>query len=80
MRLLTLIVLLGSVLFGTENNETKKNIQEQIKKEKKYAKEQKFYRADEYDFKGAEVNDKILESIPDQPQYNDDFNMDSVYD
>ena len=80
MRLLALMVLFSAVLFGVEDNETKKNIQEQMKKEQKYAQEQKFYRADEYDFKGAEVNEESLKNIPDQPEYNDDFDMDHTYD
>jgi len=80
MRLLALMILFSVVLFGAENNETKKNIQEQMKKEQKYAEEQKFYRADEYDFKGAEVNEESLKNIPDQPEYNDDFDMDHTYD
>lgn len=80
MRLLALMVLFSVLLLGVEDNETKKNIQEQMKKEQKYAQEQKFYRADEYDFKGAEVNEESLKNIPDQPEYNDDFDMDHVYD
>lgn len=79
MRLLALMVLFSVLLLGVEDNETKKNIQEQMKKEQKYAQEQKFYRADEYDFKGAEVNEESLKNIPDQPEYNDDFDMDGVY-
>jgi hypothetical protein len=54
----------------------------QVKKamedEKKYAQEQKFYNAQEYDFSGAEVN---LESVKHLKELEvDDLDMDSVYD
>jgi len=66
-----------------EEKEKQSRIEKQIKKEmeteKKYAKEQTFYTEDNYDFEGAEVNQKSLDSVPElKPQ--DDFNMDSVYD
>lgn len=81
MRLLLSIIFLSSLLFSNDDtNETQKHIQEQMKKEQKYAQEQKFYSADEYDFKGAEVDEKSLENIPEQPEYNEEFDMDSVYD
>lgn len=79
MRLLVVLVLFAGFIFASEAKE-EKNLQEQIKKEQKYAQEQKFYFADEYDFKGAEVDEKSLENIPEQPLYNDDFDMDHVYD
>ena len=56
-----------------------KQIQKEIQKEKKYAREQTFYSAENYDFKSAQVNPDSLDSVPDlEPQY--DFDMDSVYD
>ena len=56
-----------------------KQIQKEMENEKKYAKEQTFYSAENYDFKGAEVNKDSLDSVPNlEPQY--DFDMDSVYD
>lgn len=55
-----------------------KAIQEAIKKEEKYAKEQAFYEEDEYDFKSQEVNEESLPYVPKlEPQ---DFNMENVYD
>ncbi|NOZ89929.1 MAG: hypothetical protein GXO60_01445 [Epsilonproteobacteria bacterium] len=68
----------------TETNGTKeedlikKQIQEQMKREEKYAKEQKFYQGDEYDLSAAEINEKSLSSLPSiEPDY--DFNMDDAY-
>ena len=80
------IVLLSSLLFASNASDSevegKKRAEQQLKiemeKEKKYAKEQTFYSADNYDFKGAEVNKDSLESVP--VIEVDDFNIDSVYD
>lgn len=80
MKLFATIFMLFTLLFSADNNETKKHLKKQMEKEKKYSVEQKFYRADEYDFKGAEVDNKSLKKIPPQPDYNDDFDMDNVYD
>jgi hypothetical protein len=74
------------ILYSSQHNSTKYNVQtkEAIKKamekEKEYAKEQRFYNADEYDFKGAQVDPKTLEKIPVlEPDY--DFDMSTgVYD
>ncbi len=79
MKLLMMVLFFCLTLSFASQDNTNKNVQEQMEKEKKYAEEQKFYFADEYDFKGAEVDEKSLDSIPEQPDYNDDFNMDSVY-
>ena len=69
----------------TENNATtkekraEKQIQEQIKREEKYAKEKTFYQGKNYDLSDLEVDPNSLESIPDiEPDY--DFDMDDVYD
>ncbi|SFV66050.1 hypothetical protein MNB_SV-10-262 [hydrothermal vent metagenome] len=63
-----------------ENNRTKEAVRKAMELEKKYAKEQRFYSGDEYDFKGAEVNKDSLKSVPViKPDY--DFDMDTgVYD
>jgi len=53
-------------------------IEEQIKREKKYAEEMKFYQGDEYDLKAAEIDEKSLDRIPTiEPE--DDFDMTDVY-
>ena len=79
---LIFVIILNSLLLATsEDNERKirieKQIQIEMKKEKKYSKEQTFYLQKDYDLKGAEVNKDSLDSIPDiEP---DDFDMDDVY-
>ena len=70
----------------TENNATTskakkeaKQLAEQMKKEKKFAKEQRFYQGAEYDLSSYEVDKSSLDSIPlIEPDY--DFDMDDVYD
>ena len=59
----------------TNNSLLEAQLQKAIAQEKKFAKEQKFYDAQSYDFKGAEVNQKSLERI-EVPQM-DDAEMDS---
>ena len=70
---------------NAENNDSVKakraeeQIQEQMKREEKYAKEQTFYQGKNYDLSELEVDPKSLEAIPEiEPEY--DFNMDDVYD
>ncbi len=63
-----------------ENNTTKEAIKKAVEKEKKFAKEQRFYQADEYDFKGAQVDPNALDKIP-SLESDDDFDMSTgVYD
>ena len=63
---------------STKTDIVKKQVQEQIEREKKYAKEQIFYQGSDYDLSHAEVNEKSLSSIPViEPDY--DFNMDDAY-
>jgi len=70
---------------NAENNDSvkakraEKQIQEQIKREEKYAKEKTFYQGRDYDLSALEVDPNSLEAIPDiEPDY--DFDMDDVYD
>ncbi len=69
---------------STENNEstsadrTEKQVQEQMKREQKYAKEQKFYQGSDYNLSAVEVDEKSLSSVPViEPDYN--FSIDDVY-
>ena len=55
-----------------------KHVKEQMEKEKKFAKEQKFYQADEYDFSEQEVDPKDLDAIKVIEPEND-FDMTDVY-
>ena len=62
----------------TKKDEIQKHIKEQIEREKKYAKEQKFYTSDEYNFSAVEVDPKSLDSIDAiEPDY--DFDISDVY-
>jgi len=81
--LLTFVVVIG-LLFGSSDIDKakalrlKKQIEIEMQKEKRYSQEQTFYFADEYDFKGSEVN---LESVKSLKRIEmDDLDMDSVYD
>ena len=57
-----------------------KHLQEQLDKEKKYAKEQQFYHGQNYDLKAAEVDMESVKKLPDVEDTNADFDMDNVYD
>lgn len=82
---LTFILIFSSLLLASNaesDSEKKSRAERQIKiemeKEKKYAKEQTFYSGEDYDLKGAEVNQDSIDSTPEIEV--DDFNIDSVYD
>ncbi|MBA1433552.1 MAG: hypothetical protein FAF04_08190 [Epsilonproteobacteria bacterium] len=55
-----------------------KHLKEQMEREKKFAKEQKFYKGDEYDFSAQKVDQNDLDSIPVIEPEND-FDMTDVY-
>jgi len=56
----------------------KKEVEEQMKREAKYAQEQRFYQGDEYNLSAVEINKDSLDSIPlIEPDY--DFEIDDVY-
>jgi len=62
----------------TDEELAKKQVEEQMKLEEKYAKEQKFYQGDNYDLKSKEINEKSLETLPViEPDY--DFDITDVY-
>jgi len=77
---LSLIVFLSltSLLASANSNIADKELEKQMEKEKKYAKEQKFYQKKDYDLKSMEVNLDSLNSLPDTEE-EDDFDMDDVY-
>jgi len=70
--------LLASDIDKQRKLRTEKHIKKVMEDEAKYAREQAFYTADEYDFEGSEVNEESLEVIK-APEV-DDLNMDHVYD
>jgi len=63
---------------STKEDELKKQVKEQMKREEKYAKEQVFYQGDDYDLSSSEVNLNSLDKLKSiEPDY--DFDMDDVY-
>lgn len=84
--ILTILMLLSTAVFASTDKKqedikkerAQKQIEEQMKKEQKYSREQTFYQGNNYDFKGAEVNPDSVDSVPEIPI--DDFDIDNVYD
>ena len=79
------ILMLNSLSFALDKKESsekrlEKNIKEQLEREKKYSKEQTFYKGKDFNLKDFEVDQKLVDSIPDQVDTNADFDMDSTYD
>ncbi len=62
------------------DNLQEKNLQKQIEKEKKYKEEQRFYQGKNYDLDSFKVDENSLKNIPNQQNYNEDFDMDHTYD
>lgn len=85
-KILTFVLILNSLVLASSSGDSDaakksrldKQIEIEIQREKKFAKEQTFYQQNNYDFKGSEVNPDSLDSLPDVE--DDDFNIDSVYD
>jgi len=56
----------------------KEQVEKQMAREKKYAKEQIFYQGSDYDLSASEIDESSLEKVPLlEPDY--DFDMDDVY-
>ena len=82
---LILILLLGSATFATANNKNEKvikdkHVQEQMEREKKYAKEQAFYKGADYDLKQHEVDMESVRNLPDVENTYEDYDMTHDYD
>ena len=84
MKKLVLLLLFIFSVVASEDTKTdnihKKHLKKQLEKEKKYAQEQKFYMGKDYNLKSFQIDEKSLKNIPNQPNYNEDFDMDNVYD
>ena len=63
----------------TQATKVEKQLQEQIKKEEKYAKEQTFYQGSDYNLSASEVDKSSLDNI-ELPEPDYDFDMNDVYD
>jgi hypothetical protein len=76
---LVCLLLITGLYASNEHNKTgdnlaKKHIEEQIKREQKYHKEQRFYQGDEYNLKEVEVDPDSVKKVPSlEPDY--DFDM-----
>jgi len=84
--ILILLIISSTSIFAQNKQLTLKEQKEQvaikkaIETEKKFAKEQKFYQASEYDLKSQEIDISSLDSLgEDIDSSNDDFDMDDVY-
>jgi len=85
-RTLAFVLICNSLLLASgdaKNNveqkqRLEKNLKAQIQEEKKFAKEQTFYQTENYNFKGSEVNQDSIDSVPDIKV--DPFDMTNVYD
>jgi len=83
MKYILLLILYSSLVFASNQNSLSNNkiLKEQMKKnieqEKRFAKEQKFYKGDEYNLKAHEVNPESLKTTPELEV--DDLDMDDVY-
>lgn len=83
---LLFVFMLSTLLLAVNNkvddSERKKRIAKQIEieieNEKKYSREQTFYKGKDYNLKGSEVNKESLDSIEAIEPL--EFDMDSVYD
>jgi len=81
-KILTILTMGVSILFADSNDTNRSQekskitteIEKQIEKEKKYAKEKAFYQGKEYDLKSYEIDP---DSLPDVPslESDDDFDM-----
>jgi sortase (surface protein transpeptidase) len=81
MKKLLLLLLVATPFLMAQNTAattSQKQLQKQMEKEKKYAKEGKFYQAKDYDFKSMQVDPESLKSI--KSIETDDMDMDDVYD
>ena len=89
MRYIFIVLLLLSTSIMAQDTKLTIKEQEALKKalqdEQKFAEEQRFYNASEYDFDGAKVNDKAVNSLyegnigAEVDAANEDFDMDDVY-
>ena len=71
MKVFLSIMICSSFLFALDNNSElerkkriEKQIQEEIEKEKKFAQEQAFYHAENYNLKRSEVNKDSVDRLP----------------
>ncbi|ADN10076.1 hypothetical protein [Sulfurimonas autotrophica] len=67
-----------SIKVQKKSDVVQKHVKEQMQREQKYAKEQKFYQGKDYNLSAVEVDPSDLDSIPTIEPEND-FDMSDVY-
>jgi len=80
-KILIFIIIGGNMLLADSNDTNRsqnkikinKEIEKQIEKEKKYAKEKTFYQGKDYDLKSYEIDP---DSLPDVPSLEPDYDFD----
>ncbi len=80
-KILIIIAIGGSILLADSNdtnrsqekNKINAEIEKQMEKEKKYAKEKAFYQGKDYDLKSYEIDP---DSLPDVPSLEPDYDFD----
>ena len=77
---LLLIVGAGNILSAGDSNKnpSQKHIEEQIAKEKQYAKEKTFYHGKDYNLSATQIDEDTVNSVP-LIKPEDDFDMTDVY-
>lgn len=82
MKKILIFIIIGGNMLLADSNDTNlsqdkikinKEIEKQIEKEKKYAKEKTFYQGKEYDLKSYEIDP---DSLPDVPSLEPDYDFD----
>jgi len=82
MKKILILSLIGGVMLLADVNDTNRSqdkvkinaeIEKQMEKEKKYAKEQAFYQGEDYDLKSYEIDP---DSLPDVPSLEPDYDFD----
>jgi len=79
LTLLFVSLFFNTSLLAKDDNKSKDAIQKAIEKEKKFAKEQKFYQGDEYDLKSEEIDPSMIDAIPSIEPENDFDMSEGVY-
>ena len=82
MKKILIFITIGCSMLLADSNDTNRSqnktkinaeIEKQMEKEKKYAKEKAFYQGDDYDLKSYEIDP---DSLPDVPSLEPDYDFD----
>lgn len=82
MKKILIFIIIGCTMLLADSNDTNRSqkkskinteIEKQIEKEKKYAKEKAFYQGEDYDLKSYEIDP---DSLPDVPSLEPDYDFD----